>query len=115
MMKKIEKWEDCGRDDLSNIPLAIQKGWTPEFDHKDKMNGRTTIENVPHECVSFKKGNKSAWKCYRNCKDPNPQMLRGVPYQFNSLESYWQVADLIDNHYRNHRQYADLSQAFEKE
>ncbi|MBN1117780.1 MAG: hypothetical protein JXA77_11280 [Bacteroidales bacterium] len=97
----MKNWTDCQRDDLNNIPLAIEKGWSPDFNYKDKMHHRTTPENVPHDCVSFKKDNKSAWKIYTKTSE--------------SYFPQWRVADLIDGYYRNHRTYDTLEDVFENE
>lgn len=89
-------WQDCGRDDLSNIPMMIQAGWTPRFTDTDKRYGRVTPEHVPHEAVSFEKGVKVAWKCYHT--------------KHNDIIPYWKVADLIDGYYKNRRDYDQLDE-----
>jgi hypothetical protein len=97
----MKNWTDSERDDLSHIPLAIEKGWTPEFEYHDKWAGRTTPLNVPHFPVSFKKDNKTAWKCFYNTN--------------NSIVGYWRVADLNNNHYCKHRKYETIEKIFDKE
>lgn len=100
-MNIITSWKDCLRDDLNNIPFAIEKGWTPKFHYNDKMYNRISFENIPHNAVSFEKNNKITWKCYNNTRE--------------SITSYWRVADLIDNHYCNHRDYNNIEDVFENE
>ena len=39
----MEKWTDSQRDDLNSIPLAIEKGWSPDFDYKDKFQNSTWL------------------------------------------------------------------------
>jgi hypothetical protein len=92
-------WEDCPRDDLNQIPLAIVRGWEIRFHYKDMRHGRITPYNVPHEGVGFVKGNVHTWKCYKHTE----------PY------SYWRVADLIEGYFCNHRDYDTLPEVFEKE
>lgn len=86
-----EKWEDCGRKDLSIIPIAERMGWKLEFDDRDKSLGRTTIDNVPHFPVGFKKDNVHVWKAGKTLSE--------------GFELFWVCADLIDGSYKNHRQY----------
>lgn len=90
-------WIDFERDDLNHIDIAIEEGWLPDFSYRDKIHYRTIPENFPHDPVSFVKGNKYTWKGYKHDK------------------SYWIVADLIDKHYTNHRQYDTLELVFENE
>jgi hypothetical protein len=98
----MKKWTDYERDDLHNIPLAIEKGWTPDFDYKDKMHKRTTPDNPPQQdAAHFKKGVKVAWKIYVSTS--------------TSLYSQWRVADLINGHFRNHRTYDTIEEVFDKE
>jgi hypothetical protein len=92
-------WSECERDDLNQIPVALEKGWLPDFNYKDKMQGRITPENCPHETVSFFKNEKHTWKGYNR----------------NTGESYWIVADLIHMRFTNHRQYDTLELVFENE
>lgn len=65
IMRNITKWEDCPREDLKNIPLAMSLGWEPEFSNQDKMYKRTEFSNVPHDNVTFKKGIHHIWPNYK--------------------------------------------------
>lgn len=104
---KPSKWSECDRDDLRGIELASKFGFTTVFDYNDYHYKRTTITDVPHECVSFKlidsQGNelKTLWKIYN--------LYIGI------LESHWRCADLIEGHYHNHRTYDTIETAFEIE
>ncbi len=62
MYKRPERWEDCKREDLSSIPKMISNGFTPIFHSQDKTHKRTTIDNVPHNTVSFERDNIHIWK-----------------------------------------------------
>lgn len=95
----MEKFSDCPRIDLECFDKAIERGWTADFDWRDKTYGRTTPENCPHFPVSYRKGNVVAWKCIT----------------FNTGIQYIKVADLIDGSYRNHRDYDDFNQVLENE
>ena len=66
----------------------VENGFTPIFNWRDKMHGRTTFENIPHEAVSFNKENLHVWKVY--------------DYQENDITFNWMTAKLVDNHYTNH-------------
>jgi hypothetical protein len=101
-------WIDFERDDLNAIPKAFDKGWLPEFDYKDKLYGRMSPDNIPMNCVSFKKGNKYAWKIY-HISLPKENEVWG------DLSELWRVAELIDNYYCNHRTYNTIQEVFEKE
>jgi hypothetical protein len=101
-------WIDFERDDLNAIPLAFDKGWLPEFDYKDKRAGRFTPENIPMNAVSFKKGNKYAWKIY-HITSPKENEVWG------DLQEIWRVAELVDGYYCNHRTYNTIQEVFEKE
>lgn len=102
------KWEDCPRIDLSAIPKALAKGWTPEFDYLDKHYNRIIPENPPINPVSFIKGQKHCWKCMNVTK---PEVIGG----FSEFSTFWRVADLINGYYCNHRTYADIDLVLEKE
>lgn len=91
-------WSECERDDLNQIPVAIEKGWTPKFAYYDKMHQRITPDHCPHDTVSFKKDNVRTWKGYKRTSE--------------GLFSYWIVADYIDNYFVNHRQYDSLELVF---
>jgi hypothetical protein len=92
-------WEDCPRDDLNQIPMAISKGWQPDFNSRDKRNGRIVPHDVPADCVSFVRGNVHTWKCYKHEE----------PF------SYWRVADLVDHSFVNRRDYDTLPEVFANE
>lgn len=94
-----KKWEDCGRDDLNMIPKMQAAGWVPTFDYKDMRSNRITPENPPMDSVSFRKGIITSWKCY----------------EFKTGNGYWQTADLLDNHFVNHRRRETLEDVIEKE
>jgi hypothetical protein len=97
----MENWTDFSRDDLNHIPLAVEKGWLPDFDYIDRMYHRTTPKNVPNHCVQFKKNNKTAWKVYKTTN--------------NNIIIFWRIADLINGYYKNHRTYNTLEEIFDKE
>lgn len=63
-MKNITKWEDCPREDLKNIPLAISLGWSLELSCQDRRYKRTEYNNVPHDPVTFSKGIHHIWRNY---------------------------------------------------
>ena len=83
-MRNITKWEDCPREDLKNIPLALSLGWSLEFSSRDKTHKRTEFSNVPHDAVTFEKGIYHIWYNYRLDK-----------WQIGKLEnaSYNQIKD----------------------
>ena len=81
--------------------MDIEKGWSPDFDYKDKMHHRTTPELVPQNPVNFIKGIKTAWKVYRTTN--------------NNIVGFWKVADLINGYFKNHRTYDTIGEVFEKE
>lgn len=56
------RWEDCDREDLSNIPKMIANGFTIIFNSRDKAHKRTTIDNIPHYPVSFERDNILIWE-----------------------------------------------------
>ncbi len=97
----IQRWEDCGRDDLAMIPKMIAAGWEPIFDYRDHRNGWITPQKIPHETVSFTKGIVHAWKGYKRTNE--------------GIFSHWNVADLIDGHYHHHRQVNSLDELIKKE
>ena len=103
MAKIITKWEECGRDDLSMIPKMTAAGFVPQFSQKDRMSERTTVEDIPHDEVQFVDPKRSVhvWKCYRRFDD-------GIGF-------FWQVADLDNGSYLNHRQYDSLEDVLAKE
>lgn len=87
------------RDDIEILETAIEKGWKPEFESRDRMYGRTSKENTPHWPIGYSKGNVRIWKA-------------GNPFE-NQL--FWRAADLIDKHYCNHRTYNTVIEALETE
>ena len=74
-------WTDHPREDLHMLPEMLNRGWTADFHYTDKRNNRTTPDNVPHNTVRFIKGIIHIWLCSHG----------------------WQVAELIDKKYQNHR------------
>jgi len=89
----MKKWEDMSRQDLRNIPLAIERGWLPEFTWKDNTHGRVTPENPPCDRVTFSKGISHIWS----------------NIDFSTHEKIWTKADLIDGNYCNHERSLHLS------
>lgn len=77
----MSNWTDHPREDLRMIPEMQAHGWRPQFDSKDTMYHRTKPYSVPHDSVSFVKGTIHVW----------------------STGKGWQVAELIDGCYSNHR------------
>lgn len=67
------------RDDLEMLQTMIDAGWTPSYDDRDKP--RIKKNETPQHSISFAKGKIHIWSCYDG----------------------WQVAELIDGRYRNHR------------
>jgi hypothetical protein len=118
---KPTKWSECYRDDLRGISLAETYGWSICFDYKDKQNGRTNIDNVPHDAVSFKRRDannkvlKALWQTYKSVPDPHSPIIRGVQMRFNTVKAEWRCADLIDGKYANIRVYESIEAAFETE
>ena len=102
-----DRWRDCLRDDLNCIPLAIENDWTLKFSYIDKMYGRTTPSDVPHDTLSFIKGDKVCWKVYSVIKENN-----GI---FHPLYEAWRIADYVDGIYCNHRIYEFLRDVLIKE
>ena len=92
----MKTWEECDREDLNMIPKMIEAGWTLNFTTQDKKYNRTTPDNVPHDGIGFIKDIVHAWISYYN-------------------NHTWRVADLIDNHYCNFRNYDSLTEIIEKE
>jgi len=88
------KWEQCEREDLNMIPTMIAKGFTPEFNPRDKRAERTVPENCPHDAVSFVKGDLHVWRAYK----------QGF--------SYWMTAKLIDGYYCKHEPVKELTDLF---
>ena len=82
------KWEECGRDDLKAIPLMEANGFTPIFSYNDRRAGRTTIEAIPHDTVSFGKGDLHVWKVYN--------------YQEDGMYFSWMSAKVVNNEYVDH-------------
>lgn len=74
-------WTDYSREDLKMIPEMMKHGWMPDFHENDVRYKRTTPDNIPHNSIRFIKGQIHIWLC----KDG------------------WQVAELIDGQYLNHR------------
>jgi len=97
----MKKFSDSPRIDLICYDKAVEQGWTPKFDWRDKTHNRTTPENCPHYPISYKKGAVMAWK----------QVNR------YTLEPYFKVADLIDDSGGccNHRNYDNFDQILENE
>lgn len=89
------KWEECGREDLNMIPQMEANGFKVEFSYKDKMHKRTSIENVPHDAVSFVKGNFHVWRIYKE--------QDGMPY-------HWMTSELVDGFYTNHKPIQELKE-----
>lgn len=96
----MKTWQDCKREDLNLIPLAESLGWSVKFSTNDERFNRTSAENCPHDCVSFKKGNIVTWKFYKRKTD--------------GLYSYWQVAYLINKIYTNHQPHNELEEVLRK-
>lgn len=90
------KWEECGRNDLQAIPMMEANGFKVDFSYKDRMHKRTTIEAIPHDAVSFSKGDLHVWKAYKYKED-------GMYYE-------WMTAKLVDNHYTDHKPIEDLKE-----
>lgn len=82
------KWEECQREDLKVIPIMVENGFTPIFSYADRRAGRTTIELIPTDSVSFSKGDLRIWKVY--------------DYQEDGMYFNWMSAKIVDNHYTNH-------------
>jgi hypothetical protein len=100
-MQPIEKWLECPRDDLNIIPHMIKNGFDVHMDDRDKRNERTTPDNVPHNCVSFAKGNLHIWKFYENMT--------------NGYNQKWQTAFIIDGYFRNHQSFDTIEEAMQRE
>lgn len=96
-MGKIEKWEDCGRDDLNMIPKMEAAGFVTDINYIDKRYGRTIPTNPPLDEVGFKKDDMYFWKCYRS-----------------SGESYWRSAKLVKGCYVDPEEFEDLNAAILK-
>ena len=96
-----EKWEDCPREDLSIIPYAGEKGWSPCFSVNDRKWNRITIDNVPHDEVGFSKGNVRTWRVIKRNDD-------GISY-------VWKVADIVNGRFTNHREYDTIREAIDNE
>ena len=96
-----KQWIDCGRDDLKVIPTMIELGYTVQFNRKDMQNGRTTPENVPHDDVSFQKGNYQMWKFMKKIGD----------------ETYyiWNTGRWINEHIKNHKWFMTIEEAIKHE
>lgn len=77
---------DMPREDLNQIPFMESNGWTRLLSRQDTRWGRTTPENPPHDSVSFKRANVTAWCCRLG----------------------WQTARLIDNRYQEHQPFNTL-------
>lgn len=82
------------RYDLEAIPMMEANGWTVVFSDVDETHNRTTPENVPHDAVAFKKGNKVVWMAGKSLSE--------------GYTLYWRAADLIDGYYRNHKSFDTL-------
>jgi len=91
--------EEFQREDLKMIPKAIEVGWTPLFSHSDILNHRNSIDNFPQDSISFKKENKVTWSSINT----------------TTHKSKWNVADLIESKYWNHRSYDTLEKVFKNE
>ena len=74
-MKTIEQYVEHRR---KIIRLMVANGWIIKYDQKDIDHNR---QDNPHYRYSFSKGIVHTWQ----------------------IRNGWQVADLIDNHYCNHR------------
>lgn len=61
-------------------------GWEVEFAPNDIRNNRTNFDKVPHDTVSFIKGDIHVWL----------------------TEKAWRIAKLVDGYYANHRSQPDL-------
>lgn len=85
-------WE---RDDLLLKEYAIENGYTPKLHRTDERFGRdgSMKEKVPMNPLSFVKGDKHIWFCVKG----------------------WACAELINNHYTNHRYYPNLKTALDEE
>jgi hypothetical protein len=49
----MKQWTDLPREDLNMYPEMLAAGFQPKFDHRDKMHGRTTPDNVPHWPIEY--------------------------------------------------------------
>jgi hypothetical protein len=102
------QWEDCPRTDLNSIPKALQKGWTPDFDDRDKYYNRITPQDIPCHPVSFIKGNKTAWRCIKVSKPEH----RG---DCSIFTEYWCVVDHLDGKQIAQRIFDNFDQILETE
>lgn len=66
---------------IEDITMMQAHGWEPEYDSRDRMMKRIPPNGVPQNGVGFVKGNVHIWQCRYG----------------------WQVAELIDGMYQNHR------------
>lgn len=76
-----KQWSDFTRNDLNIIPIMLKNGWEVIFNEKDILCNRTTIENVPHNGVSFKKDNIHVWE----------------------IRNGWRVAKLANGYFTDHK------------
>jgi hypothetical protein len=78
------------REDIAAIPIMEAGGWKTTYSPADKRFGRTDINDpakIPHDAVGFEKGEQHVWQI--------------IDWK-NDIRQ-WQWAELIDNHYSNHR------------
>lgn len=92
---------NCGREDLNMFDAAKEAGWSA-------YTRGPVVHGLPHDSVSYRKGNKHAWKCgefdiYKHGNEPSV------------YHSWWVVADLIEGRYQNHRQHDTLQDVLDKE
>lgn len=77
------------RQDLKYRDYAKSIGYRERLHSSDKLNGRL---RVPHNTISFEKGNKRVWFCIKG----------------------WACADFIGDKWTNHRYYEDLKEALDE-
>lgn len=98
-----EEWLNKPRTDLKMIPIMHKLGYDIKFDYTDSRHGRTTPQYVPHNSVSFSKGNYNIWKGINRIKKDDEI--------FSDLIEVWHTARLVDKHYCNHKTFEDINDA----